>query len=109
MVGLQADCFEVDDTQFNICLDIASPDGVTVEDWFPVVIQAKEQWESIITAEAPWGVTGRARSRAFLESLSAEDIATDVSSLPVEGIDDLYVAVVVGDTGGAGKYDFLVQ
>ena len=87
----------MDDNAFNICLDIVSPDGVTVEPWFDTVVQAKERWESIITAEAPWGVTGHARSKQELEALNEDFLDRDLSALPDEGVDDLYVIVEVAD------------
>ena len=59
-----------------------------------VVLQEKERWERIITAEAPWGITGRLRTLADLQTLPASSIATDVSPL-TNGVDDLYVAVIV--------------
>lgn len=59
-----------------------------------IVLQEKEKWEQIITAEAPWGVTGRVRTLAELQSLPASSIATDVSPL-TNGVDDLYVSVIV--------------
>ena len=73
------------------------------------VVEVKERWESIITAEAPWGVVGKARTEADLLSLPAEDIATGV---PTGGVDDLYVAVVVADSalpGNAGMWLFALR
>lgn len=51
-------------------------------------------------------MTGRARSREELEALPVEFLDRDLSALPVEGVDDLYVGVEVADSalpGDAGE------
>ena len=48
--GLQPDCYDSDPEKFNICLDISSESG-DVEEWFPLMVQAKERWERIIAQD----------------------------------------------------------
>eukprot|EP00977_Amphora_coffeiformis_P008603 scaffold1953_cov176-Amphora_coffeaeformis.AAC.21 len=48
--GLQPDCNVFDDSRFNICLDISSESG-EVEEWFQLLVEAKERWERVITEE----------------------------------------------------------
>ena len=93
--GLQPDCGTFDDSRFNICLDITSDSG-EVESWFPLLIAAKERWERIITVDR-WGPF----SQAFLSSIP-EGTLTPATGYPTGGVDDIYVAVKVGDLGGLG-------
>lgn len=92
--GLQPDCSVRDDTKFNICLDISSESG-QVEEWFPDMIAAKERWERVITKDrwGPW-------DKNTLE----HPIVTVATEVP-DGVDDIYVSVVVGNIDGKnGRY-----
>ena len=91
--GLQPDCQVQDTTRFNICLDLSSESG-EVEDWFPLVVRAKERWERII-ANDPWGPW----PINYYSTLSLEYVATERPSFVV---DDMYLAVIVGPIDGNG-------
>ena len=94
--GLQPDCYVSDETRFNICLDISSESG-EVEDWFGLMIQAKERWERIINGD-PWGPW----SPETFNDLDEQFVAT---SRPQETVDDMYLAVIIRDIDGPnGRY-----
>lgn len=95
--GLQPDCNVIDDSAFNICLDITSESG-EVEDWFPTVIQQKERWERIITND-PWPTWPRSVAGSLTGSIG--------TGIPFFGIDDIYVSIRVvpdGDIDGPGRH-----
>lgn len=82
--GLQPNCFVFDEARFNICLDLSSLSG-NPEPWFDLVQEASDRWQRIISSD-PWGPW----PLATLEFLSDDLVATE---LPVDGVDDIYIAV----------------
>jgi len=73
----------------DICLDISSPSG-EVESWFDDVIAAKNRLENLL-GDPGWP----SQTREDLEGrLTPDEIAT---SLPLNGVEDLYVAVKVAN------------
>lgn len=77
--GLQPDCFEIDTSRFNICLDIRKVNSNRL----PLYQQAKDRWLSLIT-----GHIGVRNSAPFL--FGGTTIATGIPSQ----IDDLYIAAI---------------
>lgn len=86
----------MDDSAFNICLDLTSPSG-QVENWFADVIAAKQRWERIIVQD-PWPTWHRNTVATAMHG----EIGTNV---PFFGVDDVYVSVKVVDyLDGPGTY-----
>lgn len=83
-----------DSSRFNICLDITSESG-QVEDWFSLVIEAKERWERVIANDS-WS----SWPASEFDFLADDRIA---SERPVNGVDDIYIAVFVKSVDGKGK------
>ena len=92
--GLQPGCDENDTSRLNICLDMSSASG-RVESWFPMVKRAVQRWERIITTD-PWGPW----PSAYYGNLDNADVATE---RPSTSVDDIYIAVVVGNIDGPGR------
>lgn len=93
--GLQPDCNTVNETAFNICLDLTSPTGV-LEPWFTHIVQAKKRWERIITKD-PWPTwSGPEVGFAMMGHIG--------TNVPFFGVDDIYVSIEVVDyLDGPGK------
>eukprot|EP00977_Amphora_coffeiformis_P015312 scaffold4503_cov167-Amphora_coffeaeformis.AAC.11 len=85
----------------DICLDISSLSGA-VEPWFDDVIAAKNRLENLL-GDPGWP----AQTREDLEGrLTPDDIAT---SLPMNGVEDLYVAVKVANETLDGESGSVAQ
>eukprot|EP00977_Amphora_coffeiformis_P009716 scaffold2235_cov167-Amphora_coffeaeformis.AAC.5 len=94
--GLQPNCAIIDDTRFNICLDISSASG-EIEEWFPLMAEAADRWERLISSD-PWGPW----DPSSFDSLNSAFVATQK---PANTIDDIYVSVLVGPIdGGGGRF-----
>jgi hypothetical protein len=88
--GLQADCNNVDNTKFNICLDLKSASG-KYETWMDAFALARNRWQQVITED---GGSARDISPWF----PRRNIATKLPAL----VDDIYVAGVVVPIDGIG-------
>ena len=90
--GLQPDCYDMDPSKFNICLDLSSESG-QVEDWFALAVAAKERWERII-ANDPWG--------PWEEDYIANNMPPGFvgTSTPQGTIDDMYISVFIENIDG---------
>ena len=88
--GLQDDCFKVDRSKFNICLDLKGASGM-YEEWMDAFGRARDRWQEIIVKDglAPIDIRG---------SVPIKDIATELPAL----VDDLYVSCSVVSMDGPG-------
>lgn len=83
--GLQPPCNNDDTSQFNICLDLTSTNGV-YESWMDTAIAAAARWEQVIVGDLPFVDTGASGQLSRPVDLSED------CTVPT-GIDDIYICI----------------